>query len=124
MRHFIFPNRSIVKLELAANTILSNLLDKFVKASIYHDGKYSSNKCVEIQAYDKLYQLISDNYREAYKLSLQRYCEDNSDVKSIREYDIYLRLLLAVDYISGMTDSYAKSLYQELNGIYGLSGIY
>ena len=27
------------------------------------------------------------------------------------------RLLLVTDYICGMTDSYAKDLYQELNGI-------
>jgi len=28
-----------------------------------------------------------------------------------------LRLLLVTDYICGMTDSYAKRLYQEMNGI-------
>ena len=31
---------------------------------------------------------------------------------------LYLRLLLVTDFISGMTDSYAKNLYQELTGIY------
>ena len=33
-------------------------------------------------------------------------------------YRLYLRLLLVTDFISGMTDSYAKNLYQELTGIY------
>ena len=33
-------------------------------------------------------------------------------------YKLYLRLLKVVDFISGMTDSYAKKLYQQLNGIY------
>ena len=33
------------------------------------------------------------------------------------EEKLYLRLLLATDYISGMTDSFAKNLYQEMNGI-------
>lgn len=125
MKRFIFPNRNIVKLELAADTILSNLLNKFTDAVLFHDKKYSSEKHIEFQAYEKLYMLISDNYRETYKLSLSEFCENSDpDAKSIMEYDIYLRLLLVVDYISGMTDSYAKSLYQELNGIYGLSGIY
>ena len=32
-------------------------------------------------------------------------------------YRLYLRLLLVTDYICGMTDSYAKRLYQELNAI-------
>ena len=30
---------------------------------------------------------------------------------------LYLRMLLVTDFISGMTDSYAKDLYQKLNGI-------
>ena len=30
---------------------------------------------------------------------------------------LYLRLLLMTDYLCGMTDSYAKRLYQEMNGI-------
>ena len=30
---------------------------------------------------------------------------------------LYLRLMLVTDYICGMTDSYAKRLYQELNAI-------
>ena len=31
---------------------------------------------------------------------------------------LYLRLLLVTDYICGMTDSYAKRLYQELTAIF------
>ena len=30
---------------------------------------------------------------------------------------LYLRLLLVTDYVCGMTDSYAKRLYQEMNGM-------
>jgi dGTPase len=30
---------------------------------------------------------------------------------------LYLRILLVTDLVCGMTDSYAKSLYQELNGV-------
>ena len=30
---------------------------------------------------------------------------------------LYLRLMLVTDYVCGMTDSFAKDLYQELNGI-------
>lgn len=126
MGEFIYPNRGIVKLELAADTILSNLLEKFTTAVLYHDGKFRSERYVEIQAYQKLYDLISENYREAYRLALSQYPASGLSERHIPEdfYDLYLRLLLVTDYISGMTDSYAKSLYQELNGIYGLSGIY
>ena len=33
------------------------------------------------------------------------------------EERLYLRLLLVTDYICGMTDTFAKDMYQELNGI-------
>lgn len=33
------------------------------------------------------------------------------------DFDLYLSFLRITDFISGMTDSYAKSLYQELKGI-------
>lgn len=124
MREFVFPNRGIVKLELAADAILSNLLQKFTIAALFHDKVYSSSNYVNIPAYQKLYSLISDNYRAAYKQSLNCFRQRHpADEEAYREYDIYLRLLLVTDYISGMTDSYAKSLYQELNGIYNSKGI-
>ena len=33
------------------------------------------------------------------------------------EQKVYYRLLLATDSLSGMTDSYARDLYTDLNGI-------
>ena len=57
---------------------------------------------------DRLISLISDNYLEIYEIY--------SKVKS-KEEKLYLRLLLVTDFICGMTDSYAKQLYQELSGI-------
>ena len=52
--------------------------------------------------------LISDNYKKIYSI-----CSKDKDEAE----KLYLRLLLVTDYICGMTDSYAKDLYQELNGI-------
>ena len=52
--------------------------------------------------------IISNNYKKAYRY----HAEEKSEV-----YRLYLRLLLVTDYICGMTDSYAKRLYQELNAI-------
>ena len=44
-----------------------------------------------------------------------RYCDGFK--KGIMDF-LYLRIHLVVDYISGMTDSYARRLYQELHGGY------
>ena len=52
--------------------------------------------------------LISDNYKAIYQI----YSKDKNETEKL-----YLRLLLVTDFICGMTDSYAKGLYQELNGM-------
>lgn len=46
------------------------------------------------------------------KLCYERESQVNPEVEKL-----YLRLLLATDYICGMTDSYARDLYRQLNGI-------
>ena len=57
---------------------------------------------------EKLISLLSDNYRAVYHVHAQG--KDEAE-------QLYLRLLLVTDEVCGMTDSYAKRLYQELGGI-------
>jgi len=52
--------------------------------------------------------LISEDYKRIY----HHFSEGCTE-----EEKLYLRLLLVTDYVCGMTDSYAKNLYQELIGI-------
>ncbi len=98
-----FISEPIYKLEISAGHMLEFLLDKFVKAAIYFDtGK-------ELGTIDeKVVTLISENY-------VQRYYMDSRGKSE--EEKLYLRILLVTDLVCGMTDSYARSLYQELNGI-------
>ncbi|MBR1693030.1 MAG: deoxyguanosinetriphosphate triphosphohydrolase [Lachnospiraceae bacterium] len=100
---YAFQSMPILKLEVAAQTMLTFLLEKFVDAAIHFD---TQEKQTAIQK--KMMQLISENYKRIYEI----YARDKSE-----EERLYLRLLLVTDYVCGMTDSYAKSLYQELNGI-------
>lgn len=58
---------------------------------------------------EKLVKLLSENQLACYRADAEGKDEG---------YRLYLRLLLVTDFISGMTDSYAKNLYQELTGIY------
>ncbi len=100
---YVFQSKQIYKLEIAAGTIIEYLLDKFINAVI----KYDTDE--KLSSLDKrLIALISDNYIQAYKIHSAE--KDESE-------KLYLRLLLVTDFICGMTDSYAKRLYQELNGI-------
>lgn len=99
---YAFTSRPILKLEIAAEKILNFLLDEFVRAVIYYD---TDTKITAVQ--EKLISLISENYLTIYR----RYSKDKSEIEKL-----YLRLLLVTDDICGMTDSYAKRLYQELSG--------
>ena len=67
----------------------------------YIDKAYPSNLAYKPQ-------FISNNYKNAYHY----HARGKSDVEKL-----YLRILLVTDYICGMTDSYAKRLYQELKAM-------
>ncbi|HHQ0777791.1 TPA: deoxyguanosinetriphosphate triphosphohydrolase [Listeria monocytogenes] len=102
----VFTDKKIIASELAGKKIIYGLLDLFVPAAIYYDSDYVDPNEDESK---RLIELISDNHLSSY--------HKNSRDKSKNE-KLYLRLLLVTDFICGMTDTYAKDLYQELNGIY------
>ncbi len=100
---YAFTTSTIYKLEIAAQTNMYFLLERFVGAAIVYD---TDKKMTSVQ--ERLMSLISDNYKAIYRI----YSKGKSDREKL-----YLRLLLVTDSICGMTDSYAKRLYQELSGI-------
>lgn len=102
---YAFISRPIIKLEVGADAIFDFLLSRFVDAVIPWDTQ-PRQKMTAVQ--EKLVSLISDNYKRVYRI----HAEGKDEAEKL-----YLRLLLVTDFISGMTDSYAKRLYQELNGI-------
>ena len=109
MPAFVFDSADILKLELSSETILSFLLQKFVNAALYFDAEYADEEhgYVQTKADKKYFSIFSENYKQDYM-----------NAKTHKEgYDLYLRLLMVTDYISGMTDTYARTLYRELSGI-------
>lgn len=99
----VFTTPAIYKMEVAESVILNFLMDKFVNAVLYYD---TDVKLGEIEK--RVVSFISDNYKSAYHAQ----AAGKDEIEKL-----YLRLLLVTDYICGMTDSYAKRLYQELNAI-------
>lgn len=100
---YAFTSSPIYKLEVAADTIFNFLLDRFVESVLYYDTEEEMSVLGS-----RISALISEEFKRVYKKT----SEGKSD-----EEKLYLRLLLATDYVSGMTDSFAKNLYQEMNGI-------
>ena len=100
---YAFNTKPILKLEIGAEKTLSFLLNEYVQAAVCYD---SGQKMTSVQ--EKLMSLISENYRSIYHFHAKGASEAEK---------LYLRLLLVTDDICGMTDSYAKRLYQELSGM-------
>lgn len=104
--NYAFVSGPILKLEVAADAIYTFLLDKLVNALKYYDTSLWKEKSSAVDR--KMVGLISSSLMQNYEFYSQGCSERDK---------LYLRLLLATDYVSCMTDSYAKRMYQELNGI-------
>ncbi|MBF2545155.1 deoxyguanosinetriphosphate triphosphohydrolase [Listeria seeligeri] len=102
---YIYQDKGIVESEIAGNEIISKLLETFIPAVIYYDSETPERQTAKDK---RLLTLISDNYLGCYRKN----AEGESETMKL-----YLRLLLVTDFICGMTDSYAKDLYQRLNGL-------
>lgn len=100
----VFTSDAIYRMEVSESAMIDFLMEKFVSAAIKYDD--STEKLGTIES--RMIWFISDNYKNAY----HRQAKGKSE-----EEKLYLRLLLVTDYICGMTDSYAKRLYQELNAM-------
>ena len=100
---YAFCSNQIIRMEISEGTMIDFLLNKFVRAALKLD---TNEKMTAVE--QKLITIVSDNYKQIYKI----YSKDKDENEKL-----YLRLLLVTDFICGMTDSYAKSIYQEINGI-------
>lgn len=105
MKEFVFDSRLIVEPEVSAQIILNFLLDKFIPAVVRFDG----NGAMTTQD-RKVITLISPNYIDDY------FKAKEVDRLTTESELLYRRLLIATDFISGMTDSYAKTLYKKMSG--------
>ena len=100
LQKIIFDDKNILKKEIAGWEAIRGLLEIFVEASKSCNFKEDGNSYES-----RLYKLISFDHRYVFT-DIERY--DN---------DEYKKLQMIVDYISGMTDTYALNLYQNLKGI-------
>ncbi|MBK9098675.1 MAG: deoxyguanosinetriphosphate triphosphohydrolase [bacterium] len=89
----IYKSRSVVEREVAGYEVLGGLLETF------------------IDSYNAAYERkISSKNKSVFALLPSRIGEKIPD-------DLYLRLLRIIDFVSGMTDSFAVSLFRKIKGI-------
>jgi dGTPase len=102
LQYTVFDNKKIMQTELAGWEIIYGLLSIFIPAILSDKCDRNSNNYE-----NRLYKNISSSLRYTF----QEYASKNYS------NDYYNKIQLVVDFISGMTDSYALSLYQKLKGI-------
>lgn len=93
-----FSHRDVITNELLGQSVISYLMEKFTKAVLSPDKEKSNTLD------GKLYSLIS---------SQPKFVRKQPSI----QHTNYLNLLMVVDYISGMTDSYALKMYRDLCGM-------
>lgn len=115
-----FSCHEVLALELVGDKVIRKLLDIFVRTLISSD----TDTIEKSATYGgKIYRLISPNFKyiALYDYDSDKAVSDGNEtkmkMKSWEKLTIYDKIHLAVDFISGMTDSYAVNLYKELMGI-------
>lgn len=86
----VYFHRDVVNIQIAGHEVLGDLFFQFVNAALHTKSTDKS---------ELLLKMLPEEYRPA----------ENDQC--------YDKLLKVTDYISGMTDSYAKALFQQLKGI-------
>ena len=97
---FIYTSSIKTRTELFGRRVIDSLLTQFMPAAIAYSTEEEAT-FIEKRTIDT----VSEFYKVMY------YSESYG--KSEQE-KLYLRILMITDYISGMTDNYAKKLYREL----------
>ena len=107
-----FQCREVVSLELAGERIIGFLLNTFVPSIL----SATAEELLDSRSQSgKLFSLISKNF--IYVALHPHYGEEKEPVEIINGLTTCEKLHLIIDFISGMTDTYAFKLYQELSGI-------
>lgn len=111
---YIYPNPQIEQIELTGHSVLTGLLDKLLYYA-FNSDKNIRNRLKSIISKTSL--RIALHTQEGSPTEYRYYDEKRLREFDFEELDEYGRLRLIVDFVSGMTDKYAVSLYQRLSGL-------
>jgi dGTPase len=108
VKRHIFCSPEVLRLEIMGRRVIQDLLD------LYWEGVGQGSGAAELRDEkgfsNKLYSIISDNYRNAFEQDLNR-AFPTIDPAATR---LYLQLRLVCDQVAGMTDAYAVGQHRLL----------
>lgn len=112
-QRYIFTRDEIQKVELTGVTVISGLLDFLIEYVFSTDQEYRkraksilSKTCLNVVRYE-----MDDPSPE-----FRFFTNDDFCAFDLEKLDNYHKLRMIVDFVSGMTDKYALSLYKQLSG--------
>ena len=112
MAQYVYDCHDVVALELSARRIVESLLEDFIRAVLYYEEPDAKGNLSTIDS--RFICMIPDNFKQDYLGAKARLNVEGG----ARDAELlYLRFLMVTDFISGMTDSFAKNLYQISNGL-------
>jgi len=103
LRADVYRHADILRLEVRGRQVIHDLLDLFWEA--VRDYEPTQQGRVSPSEYSgKLYLLLSENYRRRFE----------ERISADRQNELYWKLRLITDQVSGMTDTYACRLHKDL----------
>lgn len=111
-RRYIFTQKQIEQSELTGSSVLTGLLD-ILLGYVFNDDKAYRGRVKNVIS--KTAIKVAMHECKDYG-SYHFYTEDEFAELKIEDLDQYSKLRMVVDFVSGMTDKYAVTLYQQLSG--------
>ena len=103
----IYYSKEIIKNKIQASTVIKKLLDVYVPAAI----NWGESDKESDSENNLLWLSMSGTYR--------RFCQKETENNQFTSDRIYNKILLVLDQISGMTDTYALNEYKVITATYG-----
>ena len=103
VRKYVYNYTPVLQSEASGFEVMSKLIESFAISS---DICFSCGDS-ETEKSKKLSSLLPDEYRPTVE----------KELSNLTNEEIYERLMKVMDYVSGMTDNYATSIYRKIRGI-------
>ena len=116
-RKRLYRSHDAENIELSGYTVITGLLEYFKTIMILPCRRFSFLVKEEAQGKNmdyewRIYNRISRRLKQSYLNQMEELNPENDSTK-----ELWLRIHMILDYISGMTDAYALEIYQMLKGI-------
>ena len=116
-RKYLYSSIKAESIELTGYSVITGILKRYEKLldlSYEEFQKITNHEKIYGKEYEKrLFNRIGPRYVKAYNYAVK----DLDHARDFEIYELWLRIHLIIDHISGMTDEFALETYQMLEGI-------